>query len=105
MNLIPFLALWVEMAGSFALAVFAAIAAFALLRGQTPEAARLLLAEGVILALNLKTAATLLKTLDLPTWDSIAAFAAILALRTLLKRVFVAEQKRLSVLHPTSLLR
>ena len=87
------------MAGSLALAGFAAVAALALLRGRTPETARLLLSEGVILALSLKTAATLLKTLDLPTWDRIAAFTAILALRTLLKHVFVAEQGRLSGYH------
>jgi uncharacterized membrane protein len=93
------LALLIEMAGSIAVAVFAAIAALALLRGRGPETARLLLAEGVILALSLKTAATLLKTLDLPTWDRIAAFAVILVLRTVLKRVFVAEQRRLSGSH------
>jgi uncharacterized membrane protein len=69
---------------------------------STPETARLLLAEGVILALSLRTAATLLKTLDLPTWDRIAAFTAILALRTLLKRGFVVEQRRLSVSRPAS---
>ncbi len=49
------------------------------------------MAEGAVLALSFKTGATLLKTLDLPNWDRIAAFAAILALRTALKRAFAAE--------------
>ena len=50
------------------------------------------MAEGAVLALSLKIGATLLKTPDLPNWDRIAAFAAILALRTTLKRAFAAEQ-------------
>ena len=63
----------------------------ALLRGGAPEEARLLVAEGAVLALGFKTGAALLKTLDLPTWERIAAFAAVLALRTALKRAFAAE--------------
>ena len=68
----------------------------ALLRGEGPERARLLVAEGAVLALSFKTGATLLKTLDLTTWDRITAFAAILALRTALKRAFAAEQAALA---------
>lgn len=95
MNPVHFLAVLVETAGSLVLAAFAAAACVALIRGREPDQARLLVAEGVVLALSLKTGATLLNTLDLPTWDRIAAFAAILALRTMLKRVFVAEQRML----------
>lgn len=79
-------------AGSVLLAGFVFGACGALLRGEGPERTRLLVAEGAVLALSCKTGATLLRTLDLPTWDRIAAFAAILALRTMLKRAFTAER-------------
>lgn len=49
--------------------------------------------EGAVLALSFKTGASLLKTLDLPTWDRIAA---ILALRTALKHASAAEQAALA---------
>jgi uncharacterized membrane protein len=90
------LALAIEAAGSLALVAFVVAACLALLRGRGPEAARLLVAEGAVLALSLKTGATLLKTLDLPSWDRIAAFAAVLALRTALKHVFAAERAALA---------
>lgn len=62
---------------------------------QRLTAARLLIAEGVLTALNFKVAATLLKTLELHTWPQIGMFAAIFALRTLLKRFFIWERDRL----------
>ncbi len=56
---------------------------------------RLVVADGVISALGYKTAATLLKTIELQTWTAIGMFAAILTLRTLIKRVLVWEETRL----------
>ncbi len=56
---------------------------------------RLVIADGVISALGYKTAATLLKTIELQTWTAIGMFASILTLRTLIKRVLVWEQARL----------
>ena len=92
-------AVLIEAAGSVLLVGFVLAAGGALLRGGGLERARLLIAEGAVLALSFKTGATLLKTIDLPTWDRIAAFAAVLALRTVLKRAEeqrVAEQERLA---------
>ena len=57
--------------------------------------ARLLVADSVIAALGLKMAATLLKTIELQTWNAILVFATTLALRTLVKRVLVWEEGRL----------
>ncbi|MGI4940402.1 MAG: DUF1622 domain-containing protein [Janthinobacterium lividum] len=45
--------------------------------------------------MGLKTAASLLKTLVVHDWNGILAFAAILALRTVLKRLFTWEQQRI----------
>ncbi len=56
---------------------------------------RLLVADGVVAALGYKTAATLLKTIELQSWASIGMFAAILTLRTVIKRVLVWEEGRL----------
>lgn len=88
-------AVLIEAAGSLLLVGFVLTACGVLARGGGPERARLLVAEGAILALSFKTGATLLKTLDLPNWERIAAFAAILALRTALKRAFTAERTAL----------
>ena len=55
----------------------------------------LLVADGIVAALGYKTAATLLKTLELQTWNAILMFAAVLALRTVVKRVLVWEKGRL----------
>ena len=91
-------ALATEAIGSMALAVLSAAAFVSLVRERDPEAARLLVAEGAILALSFKIGATLLKTLDLQSWDRIAAFAAVLALRMVLKQAFFsAKRTRLAV--------
>lgn len=68
------------------------------------DRARLLVAEGVVAALGYKTAATLLKTIELRTWRAILMFTAILVLRTVIKRVLVSEEDRLRD-EPTPLVR
>ncbi len=57
--------------------------------------ARLTIAQGAVAALGFKTAATLLKTLELRSWGAIATFAAILALRTFIKSSLAWESGRL----------
>jgi len=64
--------------------------------------ARLLVAEGVIASLGYKTAATLLKTIELQTWHAILTFTAVLALRTVIKRALLWEEGRLRA-EPASL--
>ena len=58
-------------------------------------AARLAVADGIVAALGFKTAATLLKTIELRSWDAILMFCAVLALRTLVKRALQGEERRL----------
>lgn len=91
------LALLVEVAGSAYLTGYV-LAALWRLRGPSLfrlEAARLLLAEGVVTSLSFKTAASLLKILEVQTWSQIGLFAAVLALRTLFKRFFTWEAEGL----------
>lgn len=87
-----------ELGGSLYLTGFVVAALLALLHGPRAthlERARLLIAQGVILSLSFKVAATLLKLLALQNWHQIGLFAVTLALRTLLKRFFGWEQRQL----------
>ena len=95
MTAIHLAALAIEAAGSLLLLSYVMLALTALFRRHGLERSRLLLADGAILALGFKTGASLLKTLELGTWRQIGAFAAILALRTILKRAFAADKAAL----------
>ncbi len=90
-----FLRLLIEFTGALFIAGYALAAMMALARTRDLVQARLLLISGVLLGLDIKLAATLLRTIELHTWEQILTFASILALRTLLKRVFVWERSRL----------
>lgn len=85
------------MGGALIIVAYCAAALLTLLRARTAGIvrARLLVAQGVLTGLGFKLAGTLLKTLLLVSWRQILVFAAIFALRTLLKRLFVWEQTRL----------
>lgn len=81
----------IEFAGSLLIVAYALAALAALARHASIDDARERVARGAILGLDLKMAATLLKTLALADWQSIAMFVGILALRTLLKRSFTLD--------------
>ena len=85
-------ALAIEAAGSALLLGYVLAALLALARQHGLERCRLLLADGAVFSLGFKTAASLLKTLELNTWHQIGAFLAVLTLRTILKRAFVTEK-------------
>lgn len=87
----------IELGGSLIIVAYVLAALLTLLRARTAGIvhARLLVAQGVLTGLSFKVAGTLLKTLLLVTWHQILVFAAIFALRTLLKRLFVWEQTHL----------
>jgi uncharacterized membrane protein len=90
-----FLIYLIEFIGALLIVGYAVAALFSLLRKGGIEEARLLVAEGAIMGLNFKLAGTLLKTIELHTWEQILLFSFVLALRTLLKRLFVWEQERI----------
>lgn len=92
----------IEFIGALVIAGYAARALAALVflpiasgRLSRLDAARLIVADGVILGLSLKLAGTLLKALALHSWDRIGMFAVVLALRIVLKRLFTWEKARL----------
>lgn len=85
------LAAAIELGGVVVIVWHCAIALLALARGRGVRAARLVVAEGAVAGLGFKVAATLLKTIALHSWPAIAAFACILALRTIVKSLFVWE--------------
>ena len=89
------IALVIEAAGSLLLLIYVLVALTALLRQHGLDRSRILLADGAVLALGFKTSASLLKTIELGTWRQIGAFAAIFALRTVLKHAFAADKAAL----------
>lgn len=84
----------IDLIGGLLVVGYVLAAVVALLRTGAVAHARLLVAEGAVLGLSFKTAGTLLKTLEIHTWEQIATFGAILALRVVLKQLFVWEKGR-----------
>ena len=90
--------LWVvliEFAGALIIVAYVIAAIISLFLKRNITRARLIVADGIITGLSFKLAGTLLKTIQLRTWQQILIFAAILALRTLLKRFFTWEKRGL----------
>ena len=81
--------------GGLIIVYYAVFALIRLIRTHNIEEARLTVAEGALMGLSFKLAASLLKTLVLLSWDQILIFAAIFAIRTVLKMVFTWEQRRI----------
>ena len=91
----PFWATVIEFIGALLIVGYILIALVTLVRTRDVGQARYLVATGIIAGLSFKLAGTLLKLLQLHTWQQIMMFAAIFVLRTVLKRFFVWEQTRL----------
>jgi uncharacterized membrane protein len=85
----------IEFIGALILVGYVVAALVSLFRTRNIVQARLLVAEGAIMGLSFKLAGTLLRTIELHTWEQILLFVAIFALRTVLKRLFTWEQSRL----------
>ena len=85
----------IEFIGALLIVGYILIALVTLVRTRDVGQARYLVATGIIAGLSFKLAGTLLKLLQLHTWQQIMMFAAIFVLRTVLKRFFVWEQTRL----------
>lgn len=93
------LALLIEFGGSLLVVTGCARGNFTLIRSRGSRdaivRARFLVADSIIAALGFKTAAALLKTIELRIWDAILMFVAVFTLRTLIKRVLTLEEERL----------
>ncbi len=85
----------IEFIGALLISGYVLAALVMLLRTKNMVAARLLVADGAIAGLNFKLAGTLLKTIELHTWQQILMFVAIFVLRIVLKRLFTWERERL----------
>ena len=94
------LVLPIQLLAALVIAVHLAAALVAVGRTGSIPRARLTAADGVIAGLGLVTAATLLRTIELHTWNQIALFAVVLTLRTLLKRLFAWERNRILARQP-----
>lgn len=87
----------IQLLGAGVVVYYAVRAMYSILRGGGSDRARLLIAEGVLAALGLMVAGTLLNMLALQTWTQIRAFALVFVLRTLLKRVFSSEKETMGL--------
>ena len=77
----------IEMVGAIILCAYLLQSLFQSLRHwHELEYAQVIAANGVVIALDYKLAATVLKTLALNGWQQIAAFVAILSIRIIVKR-------------------
>ena len=85
----------IEFVGALFIIGYLLTALLTLLHTRDVQLARLQGATGAVTGLSFKLAGTLLKTIQLHTWQQIFLFVAIFTLRTLLKRVFIWEQERL----------
>lgn len=86
------LALIIDLLGSLYIAGGAAAALWTLLRGGDLQRPRVIIADVAVAGLGFKLAGTLLRTLELGSWNQLATLAAILALRTVLRGVFARER-------------
>lgn len=97
--MLPTLRLAVELITNLVLFGYIVAALLSLARGGGTTHARLLVADGTLFALNLKVVATLLRTMELTTWNQIGLFAAVFVLRTGLKRAITWERAQLQAGH------
>jgi hypothetical protein len=85
----------IEFGGTLVILAYAALGLGRLLAGRaTIEATRMLVAQGALSGLSWKLSATLLKTIELQTFDQIGAAFAILGLRHLIGFMLAAETRR-----------
>ncbi len=96
LDLIAGAAALIEFGGAMIVAWAVARALFVLATRRGIHQARLVVIAGSLSALGYKSAATLLKAIELGTWHGIGAFAAIFTLRTLLKQFLTWERRRLA---------
>lgn len=82
----------VELLAAVVIVVHAVRAIIVLIQTRDLDAARLIIADGVLAALGFSLAATLLKVIGLQQWVQIRTFATVFVLRTLLKQVFLHER-------------
>jgi len=94
------LVLPIQLLAALVIVIHLAAALVAMGRTGSIPRARLTAADGVIAGLGLITAATLLRTIELRTWNQIALFTVVLTLRTLLKRLFAWERNRILARQP-----
>lgn len=85
----------IEFVGALLIIAYVLAALLVLLRTKDISSARLLVADGAVAGLSFKLAGTLLKMIELHTWQQILMFIAIFALRTVLKHLFTWERAHL----------
>ena len=86
---------FVDAAAALVIGYYVGKAILSILRRQGSDVARLWIAKGVLAALGFSITGSLLKIIALQTWAQIRLFTFVFILRTLLKRVFAWEERRI----------
>jgi uncharacterized membrane protein len=90
----------IEFVGGLFVALYCLKAVAVLAMRRDLRLARLVVAEGALWGLSFKVAATLLKLVLINTWSQIGMLAVTLAIRTVLKQLFLWESERLERREP-----
>lgn len=90
----------IELLAAFVIAYHVVWALSGIVKRRGSDVARIRIAQGVLAALGFSVAGTLLKTIALQTWPQIRLFTFIFVLRTLLKRVFLWEERMIQARSP-----
>lgn len=82
-----------DTASALVIAGYCAAALITAVRTGRATEAQSLVARGALLGMSIKLVGTCLRTVELQTWTQIGFFAAILVLRTVLKKIFQWENR------------
>lgn len=85
----------IETASALVIVVHCIGGLYVLAMTRTVRQAQLIVANGALLGFSIKLVATFLALVELQSWDRIAMFVCVFALRTLLKRVLQWEKRHL----------
>jgi hypothetical protein len=93
--LVTALALLAQLIGVLVVGCTSILALGELVPRRRATQARVVMSEGIILALSFIASGAFLRILHLRSWNQIAIFSVVLGLRILLKKVFTWEKNRI----------
>lgn len=84
----------IEAVSAFVIVAYCVGGCYVLATTRDIRKTQLIVAHGALLGMTIKLIAALLAVIQLRTWDHIALFACVIALRTILKKAIKLEMRR-----------
>lgn len=91
MSILSSVILSIEILGSAVIVGYCAAGFVVFLMGRDRLRTQMIVANGTLLGMNFKLVGALLKTIELQTWNQLAVFVVIFALKTIVKQVFLRQ--------------